>query len=254
MYQNGYSVFVVDHQGQGKSTRLISNPHIGYVSEFADYIEDLHALINHVFDAILQESKQNTLPKYLLCHSMGGAIGTGFVQKYPEVFSKLVLSAPMFGINAPLPESLMKFILRIVLRIRAIFKLSTRYVWGQSDYQAYPFEKNRLTNSKERYTAFKQIYAEDPSLQLGGPSFEWLSQAVIFMQKIRQNMASIKIPVCAFIAEEEQIVDNNEIQKAVSAVANYQLHYIENAKHEILFEQDKPRNQTLNTIFDFFRQ
>lgn len=40
-YQFGYSVYMLDHRGQGLSQRLLNNHHKGHVEDFSFYIEDL---------------------------------------------------------------------------------------------------------------------------------------------------------------------------------------------------------------------
>ncbi|MCF1563786.1 alpha/beta fold hydrolase, partial [Escherichia coli] len=45
---------------------------------------------------------QNYTQRYLLAHSMGGAITTRYLESYPNhPFDAVVLSAPMLGINMP---------------------------------------------------------------------------------------------------------------------------------------------------------
>ncbi len=250
-YQNGYSVFILDHQGQGKSSRLLPNPHLGFVNSFDDYVDDLHALIENVFVPLIKDSGQSNLDRYLVCHSMGGAIGAGYVQKYPKAFNKLVLLAPMFGIKGPVPESLVFYSMKYLLKIKRLFTNKATYFLGQGDYQAFPFEINRLTHCEQRYKAFKQLYAEHTELQLGGVSFEWLYQAIVFMRKLRANMHLITVPVCIFTAENEQIVDNKKIKSSIRAIPNYSHHEVKNANHEILFELDLARNQAMTIVLDF---
>lgn len=54
---------------------------------------DLKALVEHFDLGHYQE-------RFLLAHSMGGAIATRYIQTTPaHPFSALALSAPMFGVN-----------------------------------------------------------------------------------------------------------------------------------------------------------
>ncbi len=41
LFQQGYSVYLYDHRGQGFSGRMLSDPQKGYVQRFADYVTDL---------------------------------------------------------------------------------------------------------------------------------------------------------------------------------------------------------------------
>ncbi|MGL5949312.1 MAG: alpha/beta fold hydrolase, partial [Aeromonas sp.] len=48
LWQQGYSLYLIDHRGQGRSDRLLSDPHKGYVAAFSDYVTDLKQLQREV--------------------------------------------------------------------------------------------------------------------------------------------------------------------------------------------------------------
>jgi lysophospholipase len=251
LYQNGYSVFIFDHQGQGGSTRLLSNRHIGHVKNFNDYVEDLHTLLEKVLTPILVDNNQDQLQKVLMCHSMGGTIGCLYVQAYPVVFSHLVLSAPMLGILLPIGESFFEFILRVVLKLRRTLGLPSAYLWGQVDYLVTPFDENRLTNSTIRYRVFREMMANYSQNQLGGVSFNWLLQSIYGMRDARTNASNIAVPILVFQADQEYIVDNKKIAEFAEAVSQCTVVKVQNAQHELLFEQDEARTLVVTKILDF---
>lgn len=251
LYKNGYCVFIMDHQGQGLSSRLLSNPQIGFVNTFDDYVEDLNCLLEKVLSPLLLEQKQKDLPKALLCHSMGGAIGTLYVQKYPTIFTKLILSAPMLGVVTPVPEWLTKLIATAVINLRTFLRRPAMYFWGQNDYQASPFKDNQLTNSDIRYRVFREMMDSYPQNQLGGICVEWLLQAIIAMRKVRAGAKAMFLPILVLQAEQDQIVDNTVIKKFANDLPNAKLVMVANAQHELLFEKDEARSLTLKTILDF---
>ena len=72
LFQQGYSVYLYDHRGQGFSGRMLSDPHKGYVQHFADYVTDLKTF----HDQVVLADQPNQL--YLLSHSMGGAIAAHY--------------------------------------------------------------------------------------------------------------------------------------------------------------------------------
>jgi lysophospholipase len=253
LYQNGYTVFIFDHQGQGRSTRGLPNPHIGYVKSFNDFVEDLHVLITKVLDPLLEKHNQVETPKVLLCHSMGSTIGLLFVQTYPRVFTKLILSAPMLGIAAPLSENFIMLLLKTVVNIRSFFNLPVKYFFGQANYKAYPFKINRLTNSEARYRIFCEMMAQYPQNQLGGISFEWFLEAIKAMREVRKNAASLLLPTLVLLAEEEKIVDNDKAQAFLKKVPNGRVITVPNAQHELLFEQDEARELAINEMLDFIK-
>lgn len=253
LHQNGYSVFAFDHQGQGESTRILKNSHMGYVNHFDDYVSDAESCIKKVLLPQLERHKQ-TVPLYLLCHSMGSAIGIHFLHNQATIFKKVCFCAPMLGINMPLPETLVKWIASTMVMARKLFGLPITYFWGQSNYQAYPFHTNRLTNSEIRYAYFRHLMAQFPKNQLGGISFEWLLVAINAMRQARKYATSLLMPVLVLQAEEEQIVDNGKMSATVEKIPQATLVEIPNAQHEILFEQDEARQIALTTILDFFSE
>ena len=94
LYQQGYDIYCYDHRGQGLSARLIEDPQMGYVEEFADYVRDLDSIVQHFNFSPYQQ-------RYLLAHSMGGNIATRYLQTYHAPFDAASLTAPMYGIDFP---------------------------------------------------------------------------------------------------------------------------------------------------------
>ena len=251
LYQNGYSVFMFDHQGQGQSSRLLKNRHIGYVKSFDDYVVDMHELIKNILTPILSKYKQDNLPKSLLCHSMGGAIGTLYVQKHPTVFTQLVMTAPMIGVLTPISEQATQSLFKTVNAARELFGLCDTYLWGQGNYLAHPFAKNQLTNCEVRYRVFREMMTSYPQNQLGGISVTWLIQAIAAMVKLRLGAADMSLPILVFQAEQEQIVDNHKMNQFVEKLPNCEFIKVANAKHELLFEKDSVRVAVVTKILEF---
>jgi lysophospholipase len=241
-YQNGYSVFIHDHRGQGLSGRMLDNPQIGYVECFDDYVSDFKKFI----DQVVSESSQYK-PK-LLCHSMGGAIGALTVMRYPELFEKVVFSAPMFGIRPALPN----WFAKLLLSLHSVLKKKNAYFFGQKDYESEPFSCNELTHSETRYHIFRQEYQLAPEVKLGGVCGHWLKMAAQAMDEIEQNAHCFPIPALVIQAGADQVVDNKRQTRVVVKMANAELKVIDGSKHELLEEQDKYRTPCLNTILDFF--
>lgn len=255
LYQNQYGVFAIDHRGQGLSSRLLPNPNIGYVDNFDDYVDDAYACIEHVLPLIMADMKiDKDLPKYLLCHSMGGAIGALFLRKYEGVFDKAVLSAPMFGINMPLPSFFVRLLCKTIISIRERFKLPKRYFWGHADFFIKPFESNRLTHSKARYNIYMAMMSGSVSQQLGGVSFDWLYHSLNATRKLQGKGLSEQTPTLVLKADKEQIVSNRAIDRVLQISSQVLCVELTNAKHEILFEADTARAHALNAIFEFFEQ
>lgn len=252
IYQQGYSVFVIDHQGQGLSSRILSNPHKGYVEQFDHYVQDLHQWIE-------QEVKTKTdTSLLLLCHSMGGAIGLRYVQAHPTQFRKAVFSSPMLRLDSgPIPRPVAQLLVTSVNTVQQWFSESA-YFLGGHDYDVTPFSENVLTSSKPRYDFFRDTYQKHPKLQLGSVTFNWIKESSEAIDKIYQDASKIKIPYLILQAGNEQVVDNAGQDEFCALEDNKNCEYgvplvITDGQHELFIERDELRNKALNAIFAFFR-
>ena len=110
-YQEGYSVYGIEHRGMARSTRLAQDKTKLHVENFMYYIEDFKTFVETI---VKKEEKNN--PLYLYAHSQGGLIATGYVEKYPKDFAKVALSAPFYRVHLKYPLWLMKLTARVLIK------------------------------------------------------------------------------------------------------------------------------------------
>src|SRR5262249_5450299 len=89
--RQGYSIYIHDHRGQGFSDRVrgLTSSQIGHVESFGQYVADL----KQVVDAVVIPGQHKR--RFLLAHSMGGAIASLYLEQYANDFAAAVLSSPM---------------------------------------------------------------------------------------------------------------------------------------------------------------
>lgn len=259
LFHQGYNIFIHDHRGQGLSGRLLANPFKGYVDNFDDYVEDLHQFITNF---VLPECKQNKL--YLLAHSMGGAISSLYLAKYPNVITASTLLAPMFGINTGIiPKPLATTIIHSTAFFERLLPNSPLYFFGQGDHRVRSFEGNSLTHSVTRYNIYKELYLHEKVIQLGGVTTHWLKQGHRIINKVVAKIHTLSTPVLILQAGSDTVIDNQAqhifhdelpLYKRDNNKFNKALIVIENAKHELLFEQDKYRNQAISHMLEWFNE
>ncbi|SHI01713.1 alpha/beta fold hydrolase [Ferrimonas marina] len=239
LHQQGFSVYLWDHRGQGLSGRMLANPHVGHVNRFDDYLEDMAQFYQEYV------APDGHRLHYLLGHSMGGAIATLYLSLYPDHFDRAAVTAPMYGIRLPAPAPLLQPVIRTLARL-----LPSRYVPGGHDYDPVPFERNELTGDLEQYQAFRQIYQQVPQVQLGDPSNHWLSQALAATEVLSQ--LEVSTPLLVLQAGQDSIVCNQAQTRFCQRQSRHQLEHLAEAKHEILIERDSLRKQAVSSILSWY--
>ena len=250
LFHSGYDVIIVDHRGQGRSGRMLDDPHRGHVQHFDDYVEDFHRLYER------EVAPRHYNKKYVLAHSMGGAIAALFLAKYPLSFDAAALCAPMTGIYLPMSGWISRRILNWAEN-RPLRR--DGYALGTGHWRPLPFVVNRLTHSRERYRRNLRFYADYPELQVGGPTYHWVRESIEAGMNILQRAENITTPLLLLQASEDRVVDNRSHLAfcQAMAVAGHPCEgekplVIEGARHEILFERDDLRAQALDAIMRFF--
>jgi len=239
---NGYSVYILDHRGQGFSSRLLKDPQIGHIDDYNHYISDLYFFVKN----IVKKHKK----MILLAHSMGGAIASVYVERNPDDFDALILSSPM---NQPeiISSNLSNFGCRV---IKSRQKNIDRYILGEKSYDEgkMPFKENVLTHSRLRYKIVSEEYEKNPETKVGGPSVRWVAQACIMSEVSIANANNIKIPILLLQAEDDQVVNKEAQDEFCSKAKPYcKLYEIKGAYHELFIEKDDIRLKVMKIILDF---
>jgi len=240
--QNGYDVYILDHRGQGYSQRLVQDKRMGYVDNFFHYVDDLKYFV----DNFVPRGKK----RVLLSHSMGGAIASLYVERYPHDFDALVLSSPMHEPYMLTPN----ISSRLCKRMKNKEKNLDRYVFGTDDYDIldYQYEENDLTHSKSRFEIMKKAYEKEPETRIGGPSLKWIKEACLWSEISVKKADRIKIPVLLLQAQNDTAVTPKAQEEFCKRVgANCKGFMIENAYHELFIEKDTIREKALSAILDF---
>ncbi|NMH60079.1 alpha/beta fold hydrolase [Alteromonas ponticola] len=247
-YNNGFAVYILDHRGQGLSGRMTSDPQHGYVADFDDYVDDLL----YFCDVIVAD--KTTEPLHLLCHSMGGAIGTLALLKAPNRFASAVLCSPMFGVRPALPGWLAKCLIYLSLKLQKIGQRESGYFFGQTPYLAYPYAINTLTHSESRYRLFRDLYDDFREIQLGGVTTHWLRAAIEAMNEIERRAHEVKTPILLFSASGDKIIDNRRQLAVARQFAHADVRKIADAYHELFAEADEFRVPVLQQIMSFLQK
>jgi lysophospholipase len=244
----GYSVITLDWRGQGLADRALSDRMTGHIGDFAEYQEDL--------DALLAEAGRAELPKpfFLMAHSMGGCIGLrGLMRGLPV--KAAAFSAPMWGISM---AAWLRPVATLVAAVARPLGFANRYAPTTGAF-AYllkqPFEGNVLTTDREMWGYMRRQVQEVPDLALGGPSVAWLGQALRECAALAALPAP-KVPAICGLGTAEKVVDVPPVHLRMASWSNGQLDLYPGAEHEIMMEGPAVRNRFFDraaSLFDAHR-
>jgi lysophospholipase len=246
-YQLGYSIYMLDHRGQGLSQRLLSHHHKGHVEDFAYYIEDLTIFIDTIV------TPENHSHHVLLGHSMGGTISTRYVQSKPHNIEKLILASPMHGILLPAPQFVVEKMTTAANMADRLLQRESSFVLGGKPYEDVAFEANELTQDETHYSNFRQIYKDNPQLQLGSPTYHWLQTSLQACRQCIEDANKITIPTLLLQAGADTIVDNAAQDEFVANMADELITKVDiaGARHELFFELESYRTQVIAQVRRF---
>ncbi|MCR5867230.1 alpha/beta fold hydrolase [Aquincola sp. J276] len=253
LWRQGYAVYALDHRGQGLSPRLLpQQPHKGHVASFDDYVDDLAAFVDGVV-----RPRSAGRPLLMLAHSMGGGIGTLYLERHPGVFRAAALSSPMHAPNAKVVASATAG----CLWFKATGGLCPTCYAGLLDkgFEPTPFDaqRNELTHSAVRHAIVQQAIADAPQTALGGPTRGWAAAACRASDELIAQAGRIDARLLVLQAGADTAV-TPEGQAAFCAALAPQVRpspcplRLEGARHELLVESDRHRLPAMTAILDFF--
>ncbi len=243
MLSRNFAFWILDWQYQGRSGRLANTPQRRHSDGFETDISDLKKFVDDYIVPAAVHPDVGRIPLIMLGHSMGANIGLRFLAQFPKRFDAAAFTAPFLGIyNFSSEMKLFVACLRPFIPF-----IGKRYIPGGTDWRA-EFRKSDGTDkfSADSFRdAIHNIWSKtDETLQVGAPTFGWISRALRSCAFLRRKniLESIQIPVLIAVAGKEEIVDNISIRNAAKRLPKGELLEIPEARHEILMEKDEYRN------------
>ncbi len=245
LQMRGFEVVTLDWRGQGMSDRIHRDRGRGHIRDFNHYVDDLDQLFTEV---VLPDCRA---PFYMLAHSAGGLIALLAAPRMANRIRRMVLCAPLIaltGYTTTMPA---------VSRISSILfwlGMGNRYLGsGPRPRETASFETNKVTSDPERFKRNQDIYLAHPDLALGGPTASWVRASCKAMATIQDQafVSRMHIPTLFVAAGEDTIVSTRAIEIYARRLRSASLLTIDGAKHELLQERDRFRDQFM-AAFDAF--
>jgi lysophospholipase len=234
--RRAFAVVAFDWRGQGGSGRLLHNPRKGHVRDFEDYVTDFRTVLNEV---ALPDCPP---PYYVLAHSTGGAVALLASGRVRSQVERMILTAPLLALRRVAPHRMER-----LTGLAHYVGLGESFLPGSGAtlLQTRPFADNQVTSDPDRYARTVAILDKDPSLGIGGATIGWLNAAMRAARRIAEPdfAAEVPIPLLIAIAGADTVVSNPAIERLSMRLRTGAHVRVPGAKHEILMEQDKFRDQ-----------
>lgn len=245
--QAGYDVFILDHRGMGQSQHLAQNPRVVHIEKFDHYADDALLFVQSVV------TPRQRGPLFLLGHSTGGLIAAMLLTRSQQ-FQAAVLNAPLFALNTRhLPE----WLAYGVVSLSTWWGKGEDYPLGQSAFDPVSFvpAESWTTSSIARASLQKQQWLANLDATHGGPSNQWIREAIRTTWKRKELAAQISTPTLVLSADDDRFV-NYDGQKTFCELAKacQLVKLAPGSRHELLMERDSIRDEAIKLMLAHFRR
>ena len=241
----GWGTTSFDWRGQGGSGRMLPDRHIGHVTDFAPWIDDLAEFWT-------AWKARTPGPHVLMGHSMGGHLVLRALAENRIDPDAVVLSAPMLGFDVPGP------LRTIAPRVAALLgrTMPHRLAWKENEKPGADKVPRHvfLTWDADRYDDEMWWQKTDPSLVLGPPSWAWVAAAYRSVAALDKPgvVEGITAPVLLVGTDGDELVSPAAIRRYAARLTNSELLMFDHsAAHEVLREVDAVRDVGMARIADF---
>lgn len=239
----GFSVAVIDWRCQGLSDRHPRNAMLGHVRDFADYQQDVAALM-----ALVAELGLPT-PRVLVAHSMGGCIATRTLVERDD-FEAAILSAPMWGLHLATATRSAAVALTAVCGRIGLGERQMPGTAGRQGPEGPLFAGNVLTSDPAQFARGVAQVVRHPDLALGPPSIRWTQQALRETARLARGRLP-DLPMLVLLGSAEVVVSPPAVRAWAARMPRCALMEIAGGRHEVFMERPEIRDAVWRRIDGF---
>lgn len=240
LYQAGYRVFFLEQRGHGYSEGKCPEPDVIYIDSYETYVKDLHKFIETV-----ALPSAGSLPLLMIAHSMGGCIGTLYLEEHPDVFKAAILSSPMMKMKGadypPIAESLIGI-------FAAITGKSRKLAPNQKHFNPEVTVTNSSAVSVPRFDYQLAQRIADVHYQTCGASFGWAVASMKASRKAIKKAGLITIPITVMTAGQDHLIDPAGYAAFKEKVPGAVFNTYEKSRHEIFNADETTRKQYFSDV------
>ena len=243
-----FSVVAYDQRGHGRSWRAngIADPSVTHVDRFEEYVSDLWAVCDHFLPSMPK-------PALVFAHSMGGAVTSLFLEKYPDVFAAAALSAPMI---APCTKGVPFAVTKAMCDIACVFGKDKKYPFIMKPWSGPGDFATSCATDPKRFSWYEAVKTATEAFRNSIPTYRWTKESLAVTNKILAPGEPEKIacPVLLFTAEHDFSVLPAPQEAFISRVPVGKRVFVKDARHEIYRSVDTVFFPWWNQVLAFFRE
>lgn len=235
----GFSVWMMDWQGQGGSERYYDDPRVPSPNAPINNVRDLHDFRHKIVKAPADK------PVFLASHSMGGQMSLHYIKDNPGDFDGALLATPFVDIQKmpPLKGALSRAFMKAACTLGMGHKRMSR----KNNIVRRIKSEREILKKKEpvRMRLHKHFADQNPSLKLGDPTFLWIRNMTARTDDLRskKTLKSIKTPTLFAICEKDLLVNNKAIERASHIMPNAEHVVIKDGYHGLWTERQEIRDE-----------
>ncbi|NET55959.1 MAG: hypothetical protein F6K47_07255 [Symploca sp. SIO2E6] len=204
----GLALVMMDHPGQGFSSRYLKDPFKGFTRDFNELINAQKIFEGIIRPQLIEHNQslgyENGFTYRVGGHSMGSGIATRLLQKYPDLADDWLFTSPMHNIDTPFHFQFDRFgvieqIGVIILKFINILDRDFDYIPGRKPgYHPNPLPTkenpvmNKLTTSRLQTTFINRMRERYPGITLGAPTIVWLKESITECKKMRKQAGILR--------------------------------------------------------------
>ncbi len=242
LYRAGFEVFFMEQRGHGYSEGKAPEYDVIYIDNYETYVKDLYAFVT---EKVIPLSDDRA--RFMIAHSMGGCIGTLFLEEHPDIFKAAILSSPMLKMKSADYSPL-------VVELISLYALITgkrkKLAPGQHGFRPNPNFSGSSATSRARFDYQLSQRINDPMNRMTGASFGWAMASLKATRKVIKNASTIRIPVTVMTAGQDHLIDSAGYEAFGKAVPQALFHPYENSRHEIFNSDDESRKRYFGDVLD----
>ncbi len=241
LYRAGCAVFFLEQRGHGYSAGKCNQVDVVYIDDYETYVEDFHLFMDKV---VLP--KTEGMKKVLIAHSMGGAVGTLFLEEYPDYFEKAILSSPMLKMKNNTSPAVIQA-LRIFSKL---FGKRRSLLPGQHHFDAVPVFETSSACSRPRYDYMFEMRKKDWHYQTYGSSIGWALASLSCNVRLMENASRISTPITVFTAGDDHLIDPQGYEDFKQKVSGAVFISFPKSRHEIFNSDEDSRKEYFSKVLE----